>query len=138
MKSMTMKSLIITTGMLLVVGTSFAADKHSAAWQKNHPRRDEVLDRDKHEENVNNKDAVEGKVSDEQAQKLDQRDENVKDAEERKAAEQNGHITKAQQEKFNERENKIRQTRKHDIKKDAAHPTDTTAPTVAPTQTPTP
>ena len=95
-----------------------------------HPRRAEVLKRANNEEDKNNQAAVNGKITDGQAKRLDRQDEHIK-AEERADAKANGgFITKDQQKDLNQQENKVNRERNRMEKRDAAKAANPSAPGV--------
>lgn len=96
-------------------------DMEQKDFAKEHPRRAEVLGRANHQENVNNSAAVDGKLTDGQARKLDREDQAVKRQEQRQAAADGGHITKAEQAKDNREMNQIAEQRKDMEQKDASN-----------------
>ncbi len=85
-----------------------------------HPRRKQVVRREEREKAKNNAAAVQGKITDQQAQKLDRQDNAIRREEKRDAAEHGGHITKAEQNKMNRQENRVNAERNAMEKKDAA------------------
>ena len=90
-------------------------------FKKKHPRRAEVLGRDKKEKNrannqekINNTAAADGKLTQGQANKLDRQDQKIKREdnaikrqEQADAAANGGHITKGEQRQLNREENKV-------------------------------
>ena len=95
------------------------ASSQAGEFQKKHPRRAEVLKRDKNEVDKNNQDAVDGKITDKQAQRLDRKDAKIKKEEQADAAKNGGHITKAEQRKLNREENQVNRDRRRDERRDA-------------------
>jgi hypothetical protein len=108
---------------LVVVATTGAAFADEAAkekFDKKHPRRAQVLNRANREEGKNNAAAVNGKITDKQARKLDRQDQKIKREEQAQAAANGGHITKQEQRMDNRQENRVNKERDNMEKKDAA------------------
>lgn len=87
---------------------------------KRHPRRKQVEARANREEGKNNQAAVDGKITDQQAQKLDRQDQRIKREERADAAANGGHITKSEQRDLNRQENGVNRERNRMEKRDAA------------------
>lgn len=118
----------ITASVVLVfafVSSSFAM---AGQFAKKHPRRAEVVNRADKQIDKNNQAAVNGKLTDKQAQRLDHQDRRIKREEQRQAHQNGGHITKDQQARDNRQENHINQERNNMEKRDAAAPAPTGTP----------
>ena len=75
-------------------------------WDKDHPRRDEVNDRAKNQDERINKKEADGKMSKAEGTKLKNNDKAIKQEEKDMAKQNGGHITKQEQKTLNEQENK--------------------------------
>ena len=116
-----MKNLTRLIAAVLVLAFSFHAFAQDPKIKgKKHPRRKEVIDRAINEKNKNNAAAVDGKITDEQARKLDRQDNRIERQEQREAKANGGYITKGEQKQLNREENRINQERNAMEKKDAA------------------
>ncbi len=104
----------------VAVKAARAEDKKNPEWKKKHPRQAEVLNRANREQNKNNAAAVNGKITNQQAQKLDREDQAIKREDRRDAAANGGHITPAEQARMNRQENAVNAQRRADERKDAA------------------
>ncbi len=130
---MTNKNMSGILSLVSVVGlVGLFAHDASADFAKKHPRRAEVVRREKHEQKLNNAAAVDGKITDKQAQHLDKEDRHIRREERRDAAANGGHITKAEQKHLNREEGHVNRERSRDERKDAA----ATPPAAAPAATP--
>jgi hypothetical protein len=85
-------------------GSAMAAE---TAWEKAHPRRDQVNDRLAVQNHRINKEVREGEISKAQAAKLHKEDRQIRKEERLMAAQNNGHITKQEQRTLNQQENKV-------------------------------
>ena len=112
--------MIVTLVLCLSTSAANAENAKRKKFDKKHPRRAEVLGRANNEEAKNNAAAVNGKITDKQAQKLDREDQHIKGQEERQAARNGGHITKAEQARDNREENAVNAQRAGMEKRDAA------------------
>jgi hypothetical protein len=114
-----MKAINLALAVMIFAAPSAFADK--AEFDKKHPRRAEVLKRANKEENKNNAAAVNGKITDKQAQKLDHQDQKIKAEEQAQAKANGGHITKQEQAKDNRQENRVNNERNNMEKRDATN-----------------
>lgn len=110
--------VLMTISLILVGFAAHAEDPKING--KEHPRRKEVVDRAQREKDKNNAAAVNGKITDAQARKLDRKDNNIEKQEQADAAKNGGHITKQEQKQLNHEENKVNQERNQMEQKDAA------------------
>lgn len=116
-----MKNLVkLLTAMIVVLVSlnGFAEDPKING--KRHPRRKEVVQRAQNQKAKNNAAAVNGKITDAQAKKLDRQDNRIERQEQREAKANGGFITKDQQAQLNKEENHVNQERANMEKKDAA------------------
>ena len=92
-----------------------------------------MLKRANNEENKNNAAAVNGKITDAQAKKLDRQDQRIKAQEQADARANGGTITKKEQRQLNREENNVNRERGQMEKADAAKAAGGTPPTTPPT-----
>lgn len=121
--------ILAATLVVFMSLNSFAMDPKVNG--KKHPRRKEVINRAQNEKAKNNAAAVNGKITDAQAKKLDRQDNRIERQEQADAAANGGHITKGEQRQMNREENRVNQERNNMEKKDAA----ASAPAPAPAPT---
>ncbi len=126
-------SLVLAVGVLSAFATSASAESRFA---RNHPRRAQVLKRDKNEIKKNESAEESGAISEKQEHKLNRQDRNVRREEQNQAKENGGHITKAEQAKDNRQENRINRERTNMEKRDAGAPAAPVAPVAAPVAAP--
>ena len=113
-----MKKIILATvalASLAVAQTTFAGE-----WTKEHPRRAEVVGREKHEKAVNNQDVKNGSLTKAQGHQLNKEDNGIRREERADAAANGGHITKAEQKQLNQQENAVNAQRRADIQSNKA------------------
>jgi hypothetical protein len=111
-----MLMVVLVSG--LVASSAFAND--GTPNKKKHPRRAEVVGRVNNEKDKNNAAAVNGKLSNGQAKKLDRQDNRIKKEEQADAKANGGHITKGEQKDLNRQENGVNRERNNMEKRDAA------------------
>lgn len=131
-----MKNLMkmVTTSLVVLMSLNALAEDPKINGHK-HPRRKEVVDRAEKEKAKNDSAAVNGKITDAQAKKLDKQDNRIERQEQADAKKNGGHITKAEQKQLNREENHVNQERRGMEKKDAAAAA-TPAPTTPAATTP--
>ncbi|MFZ6849044.1 hypothetical protein [Undibacterium sp. RuRC25W] len=106
-------SATILAGLaVLSIQSAFAQD---ATFAKEHPRRAEVVAREKHEKATTAKEVKNGALTKAQGKQLNKEDTAIRKEERADAAADNGHITKAQQRQLNRQENAVNAQRKADI-----------------------
>jgi hypothetical protein len=122
-----MKILYVTLSVLalsLAAGTAHADNNN---WKKNHPRRAEVLKRDRNLHRRTENAEKSGKITEGQAEKLEKEENAIRAQEKADAAANGGHITKAEQRDLNREENKVdrelRRDERRDRRKQQAGPT---------------
>jgi hypothetical protein len=96
----TLAALVLTAGL---TGVAMA----DTAWEKHHPRRDEVNDRLAHQDKRINKELKEGDITKAQAKALHKDDHKIRQEERDMAHLDNGHITKLDQKALNQQENTV-------------------------------
>jgi len=105
------KSSIAIAMFALVSATSFAqapaAIDKDAAWQKAHPRREQVNDRLSNQNKRINQEVKDGDMSKAKAAKLRKEDRQIRREEREMASQNGGHITKGEQRTLNQQENKV-------------------------------
>ncbi len=106
-------SIAILTGLAaLSIQSSYARDTDFA---KDHPRRAEVIQREKHQKATNAKDAKNGSLTQAQAHQLNKEDNSIRREERADAAAGGGRITKSEQKQLNQQENAVNAQRSADI-----------------------
>jgi hypothetical protein len=83
--------------------TSFA----DTAWQKHHPRREEVNHRLANQNRRIHEERKEGEITKGQAARLHREDRNIRREERAMASTNGGHVTKAEQRALNQQENQV-------------------------------
>jgi len=116
MKAKLTKSLLaLAAGTLMFVGASAAQTTNPPATSEagpgvvdpNHPRVNEVNNREERQQDRIANGIKSGKISPEEAANLEKREADVQKQEQRDMARHGGHLTKAEQRRLNDRENKI-------------------------------
>ncbi|MBB5606380.1 MULTISPECIES: hypothetical protein [unclassified Janthinobacterium] len=104
----TMKIFSITAVVLLTLassaGSAFAGE---TAWQKQHPRREQVNHRLANQDRRIHKEVKEGEISKTQASALHSEDRSIRGEEKTMAGLDGSHITKADQHSLNQQENAV-------------------------------
>ena len=105
---------LLAIAMAALSATSFAqsasapaAATSATAWEKAHPRRDQVNDRLAKQSQRIKTEVAEGDMSHRQAARLHQRDRAIRKEERRMAAHNGGYVTKSQQRALNRQENRV-------------------------------
>ena len=101
-------------GMTLALVSVFTASLASAAmaetaWEKTHPRRDQVNDRLLNQNRRIHNEVKEGEITRSQAATLHQDDHQIRQEERDMASQNNGHITRQEQRTLNQQENGVSQ-----------------------------
>lgn len=103
-----MKTAILSSILLITLASAatsgFAAQ---TAWQKNHPRREQVNHRLAHQDARIHKEVKEGEISKGQAAALHREDRGIRREERSMARLDRGHITRADQRALNQQENVV-------------------------------
>lgn len=119
-----MKNIIVVLVTLVAFAalteSAFAQAQRKKKFAEKHPRRAEVLRRANREEGKNDKAAAEGKITQDQANKLNQQDQAIKAEEQADARAHGGHITKQEQRDLNRQENNVNRERRAMEKADKA------------------
>jgi len=92
---------------VLVAGTINLAFAQETQWQKDHPRRTEVNDRLKNQNQRIKAEEKSGQISKGQAAQLHKEDHQIRKEERADAAKHGGHITKQEQHQLNQQENAV-------------------------------
>jgi len=103
---------------LCLVAASPAAHADDAQWKKKHPRRAEVNKRDRNLRNKTENAEKNGKITDQQAQKLEGEETAIHNQEKADAAANGGHITKGEQRDLNREENGVNRQLRRDERRD--------------------
>jgi len=101
-----LKTSAVLMGMLFALSTAGAASGETA-WEKTHPRRDQVNDRLENQNRRIHEEVKEGELTRAQAAKLHRQDHRVRQEEHAMASRHGGHVTKAEQAALNRQENRI-------------------------------
>lgn len=101
-----LKSTAIMIGTLLAISTAGTAVAETA-WERTHPRRDEVNDRLEVQNARIHREVKEGELTKSQAAQLHREHVQVRREERAMASQHNGHVTKAEQAALNRQENRI-------------------------------
>jgi len=120
-------TVFIMACVFVVSSISLATDKDHPYkdHMKNHPRQDQVNKRLDNQTNRANNQAADGKITQQQANKMDRQDKRISNQEQRdiKKNEADGKgdmITKGQQAQLNREENHVNREDARDVRKDAA------------------
>jgi hypothetical protein len=113
---------VITLAVLLFSGLSVSAQNGN--FKKKHPRRAEVIQREKNEKRKNADAAEDGKITKKQEAKLNRQDGRIRRQERADAEKNGGHITKGEQNQLNREENHVNAERNNMEKRDAEKPAD--------------
>lgn len=101
----------IRTLASIVLLSAFAAASSAAmaetAWEKSHPRRDEVNDRLANQNRRISQERKEGEITKGQAARLHHEDRQIRREERLMASQNGGHITKQEQRTLNQQENAV-------------------------------
>lgn len=99
----------LTVAAATLALASFGATPARAdnAWQKQHPRREQVNNRLARQNQRIHKEVREGEMSHAQAVRLHRADRRIRLTERRMARRNGGYVTKAQQQRLNRRENHV-------------------------------
>lgn len=127
---------LLLSALVTVIALASFSNAHAADgnWKKKHPRREEVLQRDKNLKNRTQAADQSGKITDAQAQKLEKQEGAIRNQEQADAATHGGHITKGEKRDLNREENRVNRELKRDERRDAKRPSPT-APTTPPAST---
>jgi hypothetical protein len=102
----TRNALTLSLMIAAIVGASVAAQADTA-WQKKHPRREEVNSRLARQNMRIHKEVKEGDMTTAQAKDLHAQDHAIRQEERSMAATDGGHITKAEKKALNQQENQV-------------------------------
>jgi hypothetical protein len=110
MKTFNLKSfatLAVLVGLVSSVSVAHADNQKKKNWDKNHPRRAEVNKRLNNQQKRVDQGLSSGKLTDQQANKIQNQDQHIRQQEQRDAAQNGGHITKREQRQLNREENGV-------------------------------
>ena len=99
-----MKATILTLAVTMLTASSAMAQ---TAWDRDHPRRDQVNDRLSNQNQRINREVREGELTKGQAQRLRAEDRAIRKEERTMAGVNHGHITGAEQKALNQQENAV-------------------------------
>jgi hypothetical protein len=97
------KTAILTMALAMLTTGAMA----QTAWDRDHPRRDQVNDRLSNQNQRINKEVREGEITKGQAQRLHAEDRAIRNEERTMAGTNRGHITGAEQKALNQQENAV-------------------------------
>lgn len=103
LKTVFLSTLTVVT-LAASAGSTFAAE---TAWQKHHPRREQVNKRLANQDKRIHNEVKEGEITKGQAAALHKEDRSIRTEEKTMAGLDNGHITKADQRALNQQENAV-------------------------------
>lgn len=98
---------LITALTITILGASATSAFAETAWERHHPRRDQVNDRLAVQNHRINHELREGELSPWQARRLHQADRTIRAEEHAMASFNHGHITRAEQRALNQQENAV-------------------------------
>jgi hypothetical protein len=98
---------VLATFILGVAGTAMADDVKDTQWQKDHPRRAEVNQRLKNQDQRIKQEVKTGEITKSQAQGLHKEDRQIRQEERDMAKQNGGHITKGEKKVLNQQENAV-------------------------------
>jgi hypothetical protein len=87
--------------------SAMAAEAKDTAWQKNHPRREQVNNRLANQNKRIQTEVKEGEITKSQAAALHKEDHQIRKEERLMASQNGGHITKQEQKTLNQQENAV-------------------------------
>jgi len=108
--------LALAVGALMFAGSAVAQTSTTTTGagagvvDPNHPRVNQVNQREQNQQNRIANGVNSGKMSANQAAHVEQREANLQKTEQKDMAANNGHLTKAEQQNLNQRQNKISNT----------------------------
>lgn len=107
--SLTFAALCLAFGVAAHAQPAAAASAadHDTAWQKNHPRREEVNNRLANQDKRIATERKEGEITKAQAASLHREDRQIRQEERVMASHNGGHITKAEKKALNQQENAV-------------------------------
>lgn len=97
--------LVATLGLAAIAAAGSASAE--TRWEHNHPRQDQVLDRDAHQRHVIRAEARAGEISPAKAHRMLHHERQIAREDHRMAARNGGYITKAEQHRINRQENRV-------------------------------
>jgi hypothetical protein len=95
------------TAIVLLSGLAGTAMSAETAWEKQHPRRDQVNDRLENQDKRIHKEVKEGELTKQQAATLHKDDHLIRQEERDMAKQNHGHITPLEQKTLNQQENAV-------------------------------
>jgi len=98
---------VITAAAIAVLGITATTAFAETAWERNHPRRDQVNDRLAHQDARINHELREGEITPWQARRLHAEDRTIRNEERAMARFNHGHITPGEQWLLNKQENAV-------------------------------
>ncbi len=102
-----MTALTLIFSLCVAAGSAMAAEPGDTAWQKNHPRREQVNDRLAKQNQRIKTEVKQGEISQPQAAALHREDRQIRKEERAMASQNGGHITRQEQKTLNQQENQV-------------------------------
>ncbi|WP_143307723.1 hypothetical protein [Chitinophaga vietnamensis] len=99
------RAALIAMIAFLGISTATYAQQKESAWDKKHPRRDQVNDRLANQNRRIKEEVKEGEMSKSKAARLHANDRKIRQEERDMAAQNHGHLTKREQRALNQQEN---------------------------------
>ena len=106
LKITALRATILVAMTAFAVGIAGSANAETA-WEKAHPRRDQVNDRLQNQNKRIQKEVAQGEITQKQANRLHRKDRQIRQEERLMAGQNGGHITKGEQRVLNQQENKV-------------------------------
>jgi hypothetical protein len=98
---------LITALTITILGASATSAFAETAWERNHPRREQVNDRLANQNHRINDERREGGLTGWQARRLHREDQTIRAEERAMASFHHGHVTRAEQRALNQQENAV-------------------------------
>ena len=99
--------VVVLTALVVVFASAAGSAMADTTWQKNHPRREQVNNRLKNQNNRIKDQVKDGDISKAQAKTLHKDDRAIRQEERDMAKQNGGHITKGEQAVLNQQENGV-------------------------------
>jgi hypothetical protein len=103
------RRILVATVAAASLGALVAPALADTQWQKDHPRREQVNNRLKNQNQRIKQERKEGEITKGQAKQLHSEDHAIRQEERTMASTNGGHITKAEQKSLNQQENQVSQ-----------------------------
>jgi hypothetical protein len=104
---MTFKRNLLVAALGVAAIAAAGSASAETRWEHNHPRQDQVLDRDAHQRHEIRAEARAGEISPAKAHRLLRHERQIAREDHRMAHRNGGYITKAEQHRLNRQENRV-------------------------------